>query len=230
MRSRGLQIDPIDFQRPAIEQRVDQGATTEEPYKAGFFQQYFPNIRNTIVDKYKSAIIGHTIKLEGGSKFTNIKEDRGGATKYGITLATLRRENPRATEADVRALTEEKAKQIYATTYWDKARVGDMPLRIQDVVFDGNVNHGVPNMTRILQQTLRDLGSKDIVVDGKIGNKTLNAINSYDDETLRTALLAKRQNFYEAIIENNPSQKKFEKGWFNRLEAVRKLNTKTMET
>ena len=229
LKDKGLQIDPIDYQPPGIERQAPDLVNQEEPYKGGFFERNFPNIRNKVVSTFKDGMIAAVIQREGGSKFTDITEDRGGATKFGVTLATLKGVNPKATAEDVKKLTLGQAKAIYSQIYWDDAKVGQMPIGIQDLVFDANVNHGVTNSNRLLQKALASLGA-DIKVDGKVGNKTLNALNKYDTDELRAAILAQRKDFYDNIIEKDASQKKFQKGWFNRLEALKTKPKQTMET
>ena len=67
-------------------------------------------------------IIGEIIKREGG--FVDHPSDRGGPTKFGITLRTLRawRGQP-VTREDVRTLTKAEARQIYAERYIQSPKI-----------------------------------------------------------------------------------------------------------
>ena len=54
-----------------------------------------------------------------------------------------------------------------------------------------------------------------------VGPKTLAAINARDPKELFYRLWKRREQYINNICEKNPSQKKFRKGWMNRLEAIR---------
>ena len=61
-------------------------------------------------------IIAAIIRREGG--FVDHAADRGGPTKYGITLAVLAAWRGKAVYgADVQALTQEEARRIYQAHY-----------------------------------------------------------------------------------------------------------------
>lgn len=60
----------------------------------------------------------------------------------------------------------------------------------------------------------RLVGVKD---DGVIGNVTLAAINKANPKLLFYQLFNARQNYYEQIVRNRPSNRKFLLGWYNRL-------------
>ncbi len=70
-------------------------------------------------------IISDILRREG-DRYTNHPADRGGPTKYGITLLTLAAyrdamnaggEHPSATAADVERLTEVEARAIYSIVF-----------------------------------------------------------------------------------------------------------------
>ena len=56
------------------------------------------------------------VRREGG--FVNDPDDPGGATKYGVTIHTLRALRGPATVADVQALTEAEAIVIFKSQYF----------------------------------------------------------------------------------------------------------------
>ena len=118
-----------------------------------------------------SEIIAGIIKREGG--YVDHPADRGGPTKYGVTLATLQdhRAAP-VTAADVEALTESEAASIYRERYLLEPgfdRIQDDRLRA--LVLDCSVLHGQATATKLLQ---RAIGLKD---DGVFGAKTEAAAN-----------------------------------------------------
>ena len=188
----------------------------QEQYKPGFMEKYLPTLRQKAIGMYRDNIVDYTIKQEGGDKFTQTPNDRGGATKFGITLKTLQEDNPKATADDVKNLTESQARDIYVKKYWDKGQVDKMPIGVQDLVFDMNVNHGLGGSGIIIQRALNDLGA-DVDVDGRIGNNTLNAMNDFKAADLRAAMLKERQTWVENIAKEDPSQAKFLPGWKKRI-------------
>ena len=77
------------------------------------------------------------IRREGGAKFTDIAEDKGGATKYGISQRAFPNE-------DIRNLTEVRAKELYRLNYWNKAQGDKISSQaVAESVFDACVNMGV---------------------------------------------------------------------------------------
>lgn len=212
---------------PAIVQEASQEAMGNQKYEPGFFEEYLPNIRNGTVSMYRDAIVDATMQREGAA-FTNTPGDRGGATKYGVTLATLKSVNPTATAEDVQNLTEQQAKNIYVANYWDKGQVTKMPVAIQDLAFDMNINHGLGGSTIIMQKALNDLGS-NVAVDGKLGTTTLNALNQYDGQKLRDAIIQERENWVDNIVKNDPSQEKFLPGWKSRISSMQEIPAATTQ-
>ena len=148
--------------------------------------------------------VAKTLIREGGARFTDNPDDRGGATKYGIS----QRAYP---NLDIANLTEDQAKAIYKRDYWDKV-CGDQ-LKSQAVaenVFDTAVNMGPVTATKLAQMTL------GIGVDGKFGADTLKAANAADaNEFLAEYTLAKIAR-YAAICNKDRSQSRFLLGWINR--------------
>lgn len=198
----------------------------EEPInKNAFFQRNFPNMTAKFGDKIKDFIINRTLKLEGGAAYTeHVENGKVTPTKFGVTLDTLKTTNPKATKEDVKALTEQKAADIYNKIYWVDAKVDALPKALKDVVFDGNINHGVPGMTKIIQRALNDLGVKT-EVDGHMGQKTLQALNELPTEKLRIAILNRRQRLYD----QHPDQEKFGAGWKKRLQTMIQTPNEIME-
>lgn len=99
-------------------------------------------------------ILAGILRREGG--FRHVAGDRGGATNYGITQATLgrwRKLGRPATPEEVRALPIEEASEIYRSEYiagWD--RVPYAPLREQ--LIDFGVNSGPQRAVRWLERVL----------------------------------------------------------------------------
>lgn len=166
-------------------------------------------------------ILDGLIRREG-SKYTNRPSDRGGPTKYGITLATLREERGAwASAADVANLSEAEARAIYRKRYIERPgfhRIADERLR--EFLVDYFVNGGP--VVKDLQRTL------GVAPDGRIGPDTLEALRLADPVAVYAAMLRSRLNHYVGIILGDPAVKRFRasrpdtqlenlKGWMNRL-------------
>lgn len=126
--------------------------------------------------------------------FVDNPDDRGGATKYGVTLQTLSdwRGRP-VTRADVKALTETEARAIYRKNYIEKPGFDKITdVRLFNLVIDCAVNHGVERARNWYSELPRD-------------------------STAYVKLLGKRIRFYGQIITKSPSQAIFANGWLNRV-------------
>jgi len=168
-------------------------------------------------------ILHKTLKWEGG--YVNDESDRGGATKYGITIKTLQalnediNEDGRVDIEDIHDLTIDQASDIYHNVYYLKPKFQLLPDELQSVVFDMGVNHGPSRSVRILQRVINVCGFYNIEVDGGIGPITVKATENTNNEMghyFINAICDERQNFYNEIVRRNPSQEKFIRGWTNR--------------
>lgn len=96
-------------------------------------------------------------------------------------------------DEDIASLTPEKAKQIYLNDYWVKIGADSLPEQMRGIAFDAAVNQGVGWTRKALKEAEGDF------------NKFLQL----------------RQERYDEIVEKNPSQRKFQRGWMNRLDEFR---------
>jgi len=170
------------------------------------------------------------LRYEGG--YVNDPLDMGGETNLGITKSTLNkaiREGVVDSSVTVKTLKKCDAEKIYKKYYWDKMFCDDMPTPIDHMIFDTVVNHGIIGGSRIIQRAINSAGiSNDIsiVVDGKFGKLSKEAVDRLDalEETpyLARMILIKRKAYYDDIIANKPSQAKFRRGWYNRINNLAK--------
>lgn len=113
------------------------------------------------------------LQHEGG--YVDHPKDPGGATNYGITLATLRAFRGRPiTKDDVRDLTPDEAKEIFKRQYWDSVKGDDLPAGLDYAIFDFAANSGPDRAVRDLQKVLGAVN-----VDGVMGFKTIAACEQY---------------------------------------------------
>lgn len=120
----------------------------------------------------EEAILAGILQREGGYRF--VPGDRGGATNFGITQATLgnwRKLGRPATPDEVRALPKEEAEAIYYAQYLAPfAAVPNAALKVQ--LIDFGVNSSVERAIRYLQRTL------GIPATGELGLNTLSVLKA----------------------------------------------------
>lgn len=175
-----------------------------------------------LADKMKSRFalcLELVLKHEGG--YSEHPADKGGATLNGVTQANYDRWRSRhgKTLQHVRHMQPEERDAIYKADYWMAGKCDQMPPPLDYVHFDGCVNHGLKQAAKFLQ---RALGVAD---DGSIGPQTMAAVRQDDAagniDDICANTLDQRAMFYERIVERNPSQKVFLKGWMNRINDIR---------
>lgn len=148
-------------------------------------------------------IIKGIIKREGG--YVDRPADRGGPTKYGITIGTLsewRRKS--VTKEEVKALTETEAAAIYSDRYvrpwaWiPKGPDGDL-LRV--FLIDWAVTSWHEHPTKALQ---RSVGVDDDSIVGPETIKHTAASLQKDPRGLFRRVFRERLQFYARIATNEP--------------------------
>lgn len=155
-------------------------------------------------------LVSIIIENEGGAKLTNHKSDPGGVTKYGIS----KKYNP---DVDVANLTQEQAEEIYLKRYYlpcgaDDVNDDELALNL----FDSAVNPGLGWINKTIQKFVK------VMPDGKIGPKTIEAINNhYDKKGLIALIKVARKEYYQNIVKNKPTMAVFLKGWLNRVNDLK---------
>jgi lysozyme family protein len=146
------------------------------------------------------------LKHEGG--YVDHPLDPGGATNRGITRATLaaHRGKP-VSKAEVMALGEREAGEIYRARYWNAIRADDLPSGVDLVVFDAAVNSGPSRAARWLQTLL------GVPADGLIGERTLAAARARPAETLIRDYSRQRLAFLRRL----GTFRAFGQGWTRRV-------------
>lgn len=162
-------------------------------------------------------MIRNALMREGG--FVHHPSDRGGPTKYGITLATLEAWRGRKLEAaDVAAMPSDEAVAIYKSEYLEKPNFDKIAASdLRELVFDTGINHGRSRASRWLQESVnRCEPDQRLIVDGVIGQKSLAIINRTSPKRLYVEFLSLRYIGFATFVRDNPEQRVFLVGWINR--------------
>ena len=164
------------------------------------------------MDRFEK-IFEYLLKVEGG--YSDDKNDKGGKTKYGIIEEEARDFGYKGNMQD---LTKDFAKNIYLKKYYlgnklDKVVNDKVALSICDWA----VNSG-RNGTKNAQIAINQLTNANLDVDGIIGNKTLDALNSVDPEKFLEVYHNLQRIYYKGKVEVDRTQEKFLTGWLNRVQ------------
>ena len=153
------------------------------------------------------------IEMEGG--YNDIKEDRGGATNYGISLNFLRANGEDIDGdgdidwVDVKNLTEAEAIALYKEYFWNPL-YDQLERAIAEKVFTVGVNMGARVGVKLLQRAL------NVSDDGIIGNITIAATKRVSVDKLLIHFVDVQMDYYISIVKRRPNQIKFLRGWKNR--------------
>jgi lysozyme family protein len=175
-----------------------------------------------------------TMAREGG--YSNHPKDRGGETFRGITRKNFPfwpgwhkidavTQDARDSLKDDPELMQLAAK-FYRQTFWDQLGLDQVESQaIACELFDSSVMVGAPRAAFWLQRTVNLLSRPKIVEDGRIGPRTIGAVNLLSD-TLGEGPLMKTLNglqfeYFHSIVNRDPIQEVFFKGWLTRVWEVR---------
>ncbi len=142
--------------------------------------------------------------------------DSGGATMCGVTLTTYKSYRKSkgittTTTDDLKAITYDEWRDILKSLYWDKWQADKIENQsLAELVVDWYWHSGIWG----IKNPQQCLGVKN---DGIVGEKTLAAINGENRAAIFRKIWKRRKNYYYGIVNNNSTQRKFLKGWLNRL-------------
>lgn len=138
------------------------------------------------------------ISHEGG--LVDDPDDPGGLTKFGISQRAYPGE-------DIRALTRQRAAELYRRDYWSALKGDQLPEPLGLCLFDMAVNSGVSQAVRTLQRAI------DVPVDGILGPGTLGKALALPTPMLVAYFQAERVLFLATL----PTFTKFGRGWARRV-------------
>lgn len=190
------------------------------------------------MDKFNIAF-DITMKYEGG--YSNDPDDVGGETYKGIsrkfnpnwpgwaiidTMKTLPYKDF-IQQIDSSVMIQMSVKSLYKAKYWD-IFLGDTlkSQSLANVLFDTAVNLGASRAVLFIQKGLNVLNRnatmwEDLVEDGQFGNKThtvLSQLTVKDTDILVKIIYILRGQHYIDYMKKSPTQEKFARGWFNRIQ------------
>lgn len=160
----------------------------------------------------------HILKWEGG--YVNDPYDLGGHTNKGITLATFRTYcGQDKTVEDLKNITDEEWDKVFDSFVWkriqgDRINNENVAMMIGDWVWSSGV-YGISIPQRML----------GTATDGILGFKTLSKINAKGSQgdTFAREIAIERIRYCHRICKTRPQNKRFLKGWINRVNDLVKL-------
>lgn len=167
-----------------------------------------------------SKLLPFILSWEGG--YVNDPVDKGGATNMGVTISTWRNvgyDKDGDGDIDVDDLKllskDDVLNRVLKPHYWDKWKADQIKSQsVANILVDWVWGSGA-NGIKLPQKLL------GLTVDGIVGPKTLAAVNASDSLVLFNTIKAEREAFLYRIVERDPTQKRFIKGWLNRLNALK---------
>lgn len=173
----------------------------------GIIDRMPPTLPPAVID----AAIDYVLRNEGLT-YVDAVDDRGGPTRYGITLVTLTRwRGQQASAQDVASLTLAEARSIYRVRYWAPLRLGELAdMGLATAVLDIAVLCGPSTAAKLLQ---RAVGAKG---DGILGSRTLAATNTAPATETMQRLHQGLVAYLTAIAQRDATQAKWLPGWLQR--------------
>lgn len=162
-------------------------------------------------------LIGLITKWEGG--FVNDPSDPGGATNKGVTITTWKKTGYDKNKDgvidvdDLELITHQDMLEVVLRPHfwnpWQADRI--LNQSIANIVVDWAWHSGMG--TVMLVQKI--LGVK---ADGIVGEQTLNAINTYQNQNELFMKIKMSRSFYiKCICNKRPELRCYKKGWLNRI-------------
>lgn len=165
-------------------------------------------------------LVPFILKWEGG--FVDDPADLGGATNKGVTMTTWKQVGYDKNGdgcidiLDLKLISNNDVLlRVLKPYYWDRWKADEIKNQsVANILVDWVWASGAYGI-RIPQ---RVLGVKS---DGIVGPATIAAVNVHDSFELFKKIKHTRTEFIENICKSRPENRKFRKGWLNRLEAIK---------
>lgn len=172
--------------------------------------------------QFNNAYYNYTKPFEGG--YANVANDKGQETYAGISRRFYPNEIAIWSFIDkIKQSRVIKNNELFpeltnaVTNFykkiWDKNRLGEINSQaVANLLYDYIVHSGSGTAVKAIQR---------IVItpaDGIIGDHTIHKINSLPDDVVFSNLLKQRTDFLKSLIDKDPTQEDFRKGWMARMQ------------
>ena len=145
-----------------------------------------------------------TLLLGHEGKYSNHKDDPGGATCWGVTERVAR---AAGYDGEMEDMPVEFAKSVYARDYWSACDCDSFAPEVRFHLFDAAVNSGTKQAIKWLQRAL------NVEDDGVVGKITLMAGKNANGAVTAMRMTGYRLQFMSSLS----TWGSFGRGWANRL-------------
>lgn len=116
---------------------------------------------------------------------------------------------------------ENEVRQFYYKYFYTPLKINELKdLLTSGQLFAMGVNAGIKNAVKLLQKAINKVYKVKITIDGIIGKTTLTYANGEKSIQVGEEMINQCNAYYDAIVARKPSNKKFLKGWKNRIKGV----------
>lgn len=148
---------------------------------------------------------------EGGYVLHTVKDDRGGMTYAGIARAFHPNWPGWRVIDQGETPPADLVRQFYRSNFWHPLQLDDVAQQeVASNIFDFGVNAGISTAAKLAQLVA------GTTPDGKIGSKTIAALNSIDPGLFVARYALAKIARYRDIVVKNRTQQRFLVGWLNR--------------
>lgn len=169
--------------------------------------------------------VWRVLEHEGG--FSDNPDDRGGRTYAGLTWDTYKdyclRSGKTPSKEHHKSLMPTELLSIYKTLFIEPLRIDEYESDwVKEAVFSASINHGGYRASILVQRAVNKTSKlARLVVDGKVGAKTITAVNALTAVSFVNVLAVQRVLFVDRLVQRTAqkgdlSQVGFLVGWHNR--------------
>lgn len=159
-------------------------------------------------------------------RVTNIPNDLGGTTRLGLVKKYHSQLDAQGFFSEILVPTDRAiimAEAAYEEQYALPLHLAEFKAQaIATAMLSFSVVEGNRKAIDLLQKGCIYCGQQ-ITADGLLGDQTIDAANALSPENLLQAWIAQEDAYFQSLVDHNPSQQKFLKGWEARAEALVQL-------
>lgn len=132
-----------------------------------------------------------------------------------------------ASDKNLREMQKDLAFNFYSKNYINSKVAYMLPSYATLTYFSISVNGGIRRGNKAIQYAISRYGGKKIQIDGKIGQKTLEALyritnaKYFNGKKFNNLMARYLKRYYKKLINNNPQKyKRYARGWYRRADAL----------